>query len=470
MNDKEIDLFDLIVEVALRWRIIIVCTLIGCAVLGGVGFLKSYKQNQLQVSDVIEMQESELREGITEEQLINIETILKWEDKLETFEDYASNSAILDIDSNNVLKCETLYCIQYNDADNTAQLAQMYMDLIESGEMSNRISKRIGIPYEDVSKIVRVWQKTSDDKTLYADIFHVDVLGGTENVCEKIASEIDSFLEEVYSDISEKVVKHQVQILHRATTVVTDLTLRDEQQAFSDKETSLLRDIINAKKMLTPQEVNYYEYIKNGPKVEETSTNENVQVQKTQVNYVYSAIGAFFGLFMCVFVIATKYILGDRLHISDDMQTIYAVPTIACVAPSNKKRSVFNFIDKCIISARNRKLHCESLEKSIELMATAIRISAAKAGADKVLCVGTDKVQDGADICKQLEEILSKSNVKIEAVKSITCSSETMERVMAAQAVVLMEAVGKVTHSEIKRDVQDIQRNDINILGFALFQ
>ncbi len=56
MQEREISLIDLLVEILLRWRVLVICMLIGGSLMGGLSFVRSYRTAEEQKAQIAEME------------------------------------------------------------------------------------------------------------------------------------------------------------------------------------------------------------------------------------------------------------------------------------------------------------------------------------------------------------------------------------------------------------------------------
>ena len=66
MKEREISLVDLLVEILLRWRVIVVFMLIGGILLGGFGFVRSVRSSRAQSAKAEELKSELGDEGLLE--------------------------------------------------------------------------------------------------------------------------------------------------------------------------------------------------------------------------------------------------------------------------------------------------------------------------------------------------------------------------------------------------------------------
>ena len=134
MQEREISLLDLMVEILLRWRVLVVCMLIGGSLMGGFSFVRSYQTAEAQKAQIAEMEkklqekkeqlESDqheedtkgnlatkeyLQEQLTEVQKNNINTVLDYESFIEELEAYCDSSILMQLDPLNISQAKLTF-------------------------------------------------------------------------------------------------------------------------------------------------------------------------------------------------------------------------------------------------------------------------------------------------------------------------------------------------------------------------
>ena len=124
MEEREIDLLDMIADILSHWRGLLVALLIGAVLMGGFSYVKSYRN--IQSTPTVE-EEPELDEMSVEEQLAQLEDSLSDSEKISvaaTVDDereylykdtYYRESIYMHLDPLNIARTELVYRIQAED-------------------------------------------------------------------------------------------------------------------------------------------------------------------------------------------------------------------------------------------------------------------------------------------------------------------------------------------------------------------
>ena len=124
MEEREIDLLDMIADILSHWRGLVVALVIGAVLMGGLSYVKSYQNIQnIQNAQPIE-EETTLDAATVEKQLMQLEETLEESQKaavLTTMDDereyiwkenYAENSVYMQLDPFNIAQRQLVYQIK----------------------------------------------------------------------------------------------------------------------------------------------------------------------------------------------------------------------------------------------------------------------------------------------------------------------------------------------------------------------
>ena len=161
MQEREIDLIDLLVEVLLRWRVMIVWMLVGGILMGGLSYVNSYRASEAQKVQKAELEQQlqqkkeqlastqqenaevggstnlidkeYLREQLTEQQENNVNVVLNNEKYIAKLQNYAQNSVLMQLDAGKASKTQLTFLIKSLDAEKSASIEKVYEDVISNG-------------------------------------------------------------------------------------------------------------------------------------------------------------------------------------------------------------------------------------------------------------------------------------------------------------------------------------------------
>lgn len=134
MEEREIDLLDMIADILSHWRGLVVALVIGAVLMGGLSYVKSYQNIQnIQNAQPIE-EETTLDAATVEKQLMQLEETLEESQKaavLTTMDDereyiwkenYAENSVYMQLDPFNIAQRQLVYQIRTTEENQNQSL------------------------------------------------------------------------------------------------------------------------------------------------------------------------------------------------------------------------------------------------------------------------------------------------------------------------------------------------------------
>ena len=171
MEEREIDLFDLIADILAHWRSVLIAMLVGAVLLGAFGYVKSYKEfqntqnEQVTVSNTNDTTREEkikrMKESLGDDLLAGVDSVIVWENKYDLKEIYYKNSLYMQLDPLHVVQKELVYQIQVED---------------------NSAGSKFGIVYGNVIKNVGVYdwieQQTRMDAAYVGELISADAQSG----------------------------------------------------------------------------------------------------------------------------------------------------------------------------------------------------------------------------------------------------------------------------------------------------
>lgn len=168
MEEREIDLLDMIADILSHWRGLVVALVIGAVLMGGLSYVKSYQNIQnIQNAQPIE-EETTLDAATVEKQLMQLEETLEESQKaavLTTMDDereyiwkenYAENSVYMQLDPFNIAQRQLVYQIKATEENQNQSLGTTYGDVLDNVGMYNWVEEKTGVPAAYVKELITV--------------------------------------------------------------------------------------------------------------------------------------------------------------------------------------------------------------------------------------------------------------------------------------------------------------------------
>ena len=263
MEEREIDLLDMIADILSHWKGILVALLIGAVLMGGLSYVKSYRsvQNEQTAEETTVLD----REAV-DTQLEQLETVLKEGDKttvLTTVDDereylykdkYAQESVYMQLDPLNVAQTELVYGIQAEDAGQAQRLGAIYKNVLDNVGLYDWVEQQTGIAAAYVGELISVDTNLeislgNGDKTvaLGSDTIKVTLIQADEASCEQLANAVKDYVEQQQKNLLTKVGDHTLVLLAETSGVSMDTDVMEDQISCGDQISDLRSMIASAK-------------------------------------------------------------------------------------------------------------------------------------------------------------------------------------------------------------------------------
>lgn len=514
MREKEINLMDLVIEILLRWRMLIIWILAGAVLLGAFGFVQSYRTSKAQADRVEsakqqleqELQEAEqiaqeenapeaisalerwFKERLTDAQMRNVNYVMTYEQLYNDKLAYQEQSILMQIDPNNVSRAEVTFYVTADERQRSCDIEKVYEDIAQSGEAYEYIAGEIGSEAANVNEAFSLGRGSSG-LLEGTDTFKIVIIHYDEIVCRNMVQAMISYIESKQDELAEKLGMHEVTVLNQSFAVVTDTNVMGHQRSYMSDLASLEATVVDYKGRFTNIEWQYYDFLLNGELTElseenmkdETSTTEasdNGSGEESLVDIInrgvtvkpgisvkYIILGAILAAFVYVFYIFMKYVLNTKLRATDDLQEIYNIPQLGTIPNRVFSKKPFAFIDEWILSLRDRNKRKFTREEALELAAVAAKMTIRKEAFTFVSLAGCDLKERSLAVCEEIKKSFDNDNIHINILNNVLYDAQVMNELEGTQGVILVERAGSTFYSEIVQELELLKRQGIKVLG-----
>lgn len=469
MKDREINLMDIVARILLGWRVILVLMLVGGVLMGGMSYAHSYRTQQSQLA--LQMQLSQkgeeyYREKLTGAQLYNVYTVLENEKTADVQEAYLQQSVKMQIDALNVPKVELVYYVDAEDMETACQIGQIYKDIISSrlGNWLAEGDEKISAAAMNELIEVNPNEEAEGEKASFnIIIYHV-----SEEQCLDLAEKAEEYVQEQRDQLVRELGSHEVRLVSRDFSFAMDPLLRENQQSIRDSILRLRLSCERSKENFSGAEQQYYNYMTQDE--EDVSEADQVTEIKPRIEIMYVLIGMFIFAFLYVVYIFVKYVLNEKVQITDDIDAIYGVHKLGAIPSANKKKKVMSFVDDGIykLCAWNKRQF--SPEKAIGLAAAAVNMAAKKENVDEICCIGCNLEGNTAMVAEEIGNILKEADISMKVLNNVLYDEETMGQLLLVKDAFLLEHAGETSYDEIGKEIKLLHGQGIKVLGIVVVE
>ena len=297
MREREISLVDMIFDILLRWRVIVVAMLIGAIVLGGFGYVSSYRAYNAQVAEVeaakkqVEEEMAELENTISKEdaensedeeipaldkitkkwlekklketQIQNIHSVLLYEQAYEDALAHMKEDVWMQAKSDRIFKTELTFKVSAANLERTNNIERVYEDAVVSGELKERLA---GVLKSSTAAVGDVYSFARGTGSLAegGDTFRVSVSHYDEAICEKLAQAVKDFVEEKHTAFQSSLGSHEIVVVNESVAELTDTGMWSYQNQYYKDLMNQKNNIDSMKAAFSLHELQYYDILANG--------------------------------------------------------------------------------------------------------------------------------------------------------------------------------------------------------------
>lgn len=474
MLERKIDLFDLLIETLLRWRMILVWMLVFGILLGGYSYINSV--HAIQSTEVIDADELELQP--TEAQKNKVNNVIYLEQSHKEYLDYVSKSPMMKINAAAAPCIDLIVGIKTEEVATAQNVKDAYIQLASSSEIYAYLGEHCeGLSTEDVSELIKVYGKSGQmDGNAYGGILDeslgqvlcVRVFAPDKPACRQLAEMVWKYMESF--SLKDVFGQYELILLSDAYAEIVDADLIGRQDDMRLHISTLQSDYEEAKSNLTEEEMQYYENLISETETEtvddtESDSSASAEPATAQVSLKYVFMGLLIGAFFYILVFAIRYIVSDKLRYCDDIAQMYHIPLLARMPQDKSFQGIFGFIDRWLWNLKAKEKHPLTKEERIHMAAFTVKTEALKRNYTAVYCIEGTHSQETECASQSFANELKENGLSVQCLKNILYDIEAQEKLQQADAVVLVEKTGVSVWQEIREELEMLKSRNVAVLG-----
>ncbi|MBQ6360755.1 MAG: hypothetical protein IJJ25_06410 [Lachnospiraceae bacterium] len=498
MEESAIYINDIIMRCLLKWRIALICMILGAAALSAFGVYRQQKakaaEEEIPVDETTEYANAvaEAEEKLTATQIAEVYNVL---DRYTTYQkgykqlyNYYFNSIIGQIDATSVdtvtfrYLIDTHYEVVYPQID-AQNFTNTVFSYITSGlvdkELCSKISFIIGeeLQEEYISQLVSSWQSNN--------LLMVTVKGRSREECTQIAGLVKDKIDKLQAEAKALIIDFDMKFLSEKYTKQVDTGLLDSQynqitkiNTYQNAMNSSVQYLSEAQRILLKTLALSDPELK---ELDEAAAEENQEEQAelegedseavseeaaaAEIDYIqpqYILAGAFLGLLLVGGCVLLSVFLSGRLLTQNDMRDAFKLSRLGTWTAGKEPKG----IDKRIFHVFGGDGVQFSVEESRSMAVAGIRLLAVKNEYKDLYITGTSNDEISRAEAEKLAGAVSGTGLNAKFGRSILYDPESLEAMSVSDAVILLERIDESKNSEIEEEVRVCGRQQVPVLGY----
>ena len=508
MEEREIDLIDLLVQILYRWKGLVLGAMIGALLLGGFSFYKSMQTVKSASYTSMPAKEAKeyLEDSLSAADKFAARQAVANEKALESYEDYFEGSTLMKLDPNALPQAILVYSIDAGDREAARDITALYLQMIRGGRLAGQLAEADeGMTSAAVSELIEVngaydydpdmvtpeayrsalkYNTASKNEEHPSVSFTVTLKNTTPEAVSLMADTTDEYIKSLSGDKAFKGKAHTCTLVSRTEDLVMDPELMVRQKVLRDEAysyTTANSNAATAKDKLKGNSLAYYNLLKEleqadgdsvigpaGSTDEPASDLAAAPDIRPSVSKKYVLIGLIAGAFVYAGILLIGYLLDSRIHYTDDINALYGIIRIGSI-PDEKKwgRSAYT---RWLRKIRDRGNRFFSRDKAVELSCTGIRAMVEKNDISSLCIIGCNMEGDTGEIGTSMAKAVAGASLRSEVIPNILYDAGAFKKFTTYQGVVLLEKAGETMYEEVLEELKKISSQGMTLLGAVIIE
>lgn len=468
--EQEINLKELFIYVLHHWRLFFSAIMIAAILFGGCKMVVILKQNDNQTY-LREIETSNKIAGdIYNKKKLNLEKeINNIMLKIDNQENYMMQSAAMQLDPYKVDYASVDIYVDEKD-NNIDSIINAYSLALKSGNVIEKISEQIHIEPVYLQELITVQNKFENSFNIInekkfnnvgeitdesysigsginnSQLVHLVVYATNVEQAKLIRDNLLEILQnEIYEEIAENIVIHNITLLNSGSGSTVDLNLADKQESAKNRLSQLAV-------MLDEKKVELDSLIK--PEV--VAVNTNIALK---MGVKHAVLGAVLVAFLIAFIIVIKFFISTKVRSGREVRNRFEIRILGEL-PQVKEKRMFGFIDSWI----------DSLDRGIEEIPTDVvykiittYIQNHRKKIEHLLVLGCVSDEMLLPIIEELRRQMS--TCKIESGSCILSNAQVIPLIPVCDGVILVEQKNKILLEVMEKEVEIVRNMGGEIIG-----
>lgn len=467
-EEQEIDLIDLLFELLMHWRGMIVSMLVVAVLAAGYSFLSSKmsadhaRQQQEILSAQIEQIQQEgtssvekMDEGMKESEKLEVQKLLVNEELYAKKREYYDNSYLMKCNAYSMYQATLTYTVNATDRTTACDIQQIYGNTIKTSALLQQLSDASGVSFTSIGEMVEV---IADDPDRGSKIFSVTLTASNQEMADTLTKVTQQYIKNLQKQLRGDGYEHTLDEMCDSQGPVVLEWLAEEQESVQNSILTYESTIAPLRDSLGDKSKIWDYYITQG--------GSSGSIPEVKISLKITLIGAILGIFLYAAVICVQYLLNSTLKRSDDLNQLYRLAALGRVTlPKEGKKLPFQQVDNFILSLRNRNKTLLTETQATELAYTQTALTAKKAGARRVCMVGACLKDETLRICEEIKAKLEQDGFQIEILPDVLYSAQSAEKLNDTEAAIFVETVAGTRYEQMDEELAILNRLGIPALG-----
>lgn len=462
-EDIVINMQELLLHIALRWRSIVAGVLAIALLAVGFKYYKDYTYYQSRLQDA--EQGSIAAEQLSKEELANVHVALGYSRAYQTQADYVANSPLMQIDPNRTLSANFSGVVI---GKNAVAAANLYGQMLANDALCAKVAdtlkwKQDSYVWEMINIAVQTDENANTDEGV---LVKVQVFGPTMDSCRIIAEALTARWPTLQAAATQAAGTHTLEVSSISYETAVSIYFRDTQQMHVNTLNNL-RGSYNTEigKLTTAEKARLDELSAD----ENDPTDDEAAVTPPSVSKKFLVLGFGGGLVLFVGLYALTYIFGSRVKTAEDLFQRFELPVLGSLPACGCKKGRCA-IDRWLINLFRKEERGLTAEAKKDLFLRQTVLTAQKSGVKTVYVTGSALSAGALECLAARAEDFAAKGIALKVGPCPLQDAASMEAMADADALLLAETAGRSAYTAVARELAMAEQLNVPLLGAVILE
>ena len=465
-EEKEIRFRNLILKILLKWKVILLVSLIFAAAVPAFKYVRDKQKNEKNSKLMYDKREYAMSLSDLYRQLDAVDSSLKRYDAIgDTMEQvhfiqlqYFVNVKTDDIDK---LSASDQVLAKIAQSVNAAQddITRMYAGYVTSAEFINNVLEGSTVEEQQF----RAFMKTN----VYGHnlILRFALIGDME---ESVVRDRAKDLIEAQSDRFQFAGAHEIKLVAQHMTTEAAVEIYDGMYNATHQVYSIGLWVGNIEKNASENDIAYARAVADGKGEFGKPITVAGSGKKLGFSKKFAVVGFVLGLFLMCFYYACYFALSGRLQDTDELSKAAGLHLFETVEAASKKKR--HGIDKKLTYLLHNNKRKLSLEQQVKAVVSAVSLFCEQNGLKTITLTSSMYGELDEETMSFLVNGLRLEGLKAEYVDDIAYDKNALRACADADGTVLIEQIGSSVLTEIEKEILSAREYKVNMIGSVIFE
>ncbi len=484
-RERMISLADLIEEIWRKIWLIIILAVVFAVLCAGYKYMSDRSKAEAATKAASQPAGSI---SLTEEEMSEVNSVWRLYDHVSATEQYLTDSIRMNIDPYHEDRVTLLYAIKTEEGDSSS-LVQAFETYIAEGGLSEDLqesypdvnaiylSELVSVVGEDtVTDPSDISSEEEPEETAQTNsIFGVQVIDEDEDGAAELADAVEQCMNSYAKNLGNQLGAFDPTLVDRSAAQVYDSTLKSKQTTALTDQITLQNRINTQTETFSDEQAAVLDTLlasdtdsEDSNSAAESSDGSSAQTEvaaRVHISGRYTLLGVVIGIVLGIIIIILYYIARGTLNIAQEMPGEFGISVFGQIHEKKVRNPLVRAWRRVVYKKKPLPLETER-----QIVLANLKTFCKKNEIDHILLTGTGWNLTENESLQAIRTALAENGIEAEIAGGLPDSPETLELLLDASPIVLVETLHKSYYKNVVRETELCVEQGMQMAGAIVLE